>query len=87
LQPKWNHHDFHYGDDYSEEHPSRVASAAKKRAQEHHRSLNKGIISTLHSVTGKAGRVNVDALVPLVGWSARFCANFQLAPLQAPVRE
>jgi plasmid stability protein len=35
----------------------------KKRAEEHHRSLNKEIIVTLRSVTGDTHRVDVDALI------------------------
>ena len=35
----------------------------KKRAKEHHRSLNKEIISTLNSATGNVHRVDVDALI------------------------
>ena len=35
----------------------------KNRAKEHHRSLNKEIISTLNSATGNVHRVDVDALI------------------------
>jgi hypothetical protein len=35
----------------------------KKRAREHHRSLNKEIISTLNSATAQAHRLDVDALI------------------------
>jgi antitoxin FitA len=35
----------------------------KKRAEEHHRSLNKEIIATLKSTTGETHPVNVDALI------------------------
>lgn len=43
--------------------PAELHRRLKKRAQEHHRSLNKEIISTLHSATGKAQRVDVEALI------------------------
>jgi len=43
--------------------PSDLHRKLKKRAQEHHRSLNKEIISTLNNATGNVHRVDVDALI------------------------
>jgi len=43
--------------------PPELHRRLKKRAQEHHRSLNKEIISTLNSATGQAHRLDVDALI------------------------
>jgi len=43
--------------------PADLHRELKKRAEEHHRSLNKEIISTLHSATGKAQRVDIEALI------------------------
>jgi plasmid stability protein len=42
--------------------PADLHRRLKKRAEEHHRSLNQEIISTLKSVTGETHRVDVDAL-------------------------
>jgi plasmid stability protein len=43
--------------------PRDLHQKLKKRAKEHHRSLNKEIISTLNSATGNVHRVDVDALI------------------------
>ena len=43
--------------------PADLHRKLKKRAEEHHRSLNKEIISTLHSATGKTHRVDIEALI------------------------
>ena|SRR6266567_4652449 len=43
--------------------PADLHRKLKKRAEEHHRSLNKETISILHSATGKAHRVDIEALV------------------------
>jgi plasmid stability protein len=43
--------------------PADLHRELKKRAEEHHRSLNKEIISTLRSASGKAQRVDIEALI------------------------
>jgi plasmid stability protein len=43
--------------------PANLHRRLKKRAQEHHRSLNKEIISTLNSATANVHHVDVDALI------------------------
>jgi plasmid stability protein len=43
--------------------PADLHRKLKKRAEEHHRSLNKEIIATLKATTGKTHRVDVKALV------------------------
>jgi plasmid stability protein len=43
--------------------PADLHRAPKKRAKEHHRSLNKEIIATLKTTTGKTHRVDVEGLI------------------------
>jgi plasmid stability protein len=43
--------------------PSSLHRKLKKRAEEHHRSLNKEIIATLKSAAGETHPVDVDALI------------------------
>ena len=43
--------------------PADLHRELKKRAEEHHRSLNREIIATLKNATGKTQRVNVEALI------------------------
>jgi plasmid stability protein len=43
--------------------PADLHRELKKRAEEHHRSLNKEIIATLTITTGKTHRVDVEALI------------------------
>jgi plasmid stability protein len=43
--------------------PADLHRKLKKRADENHRSLNKEIIFTLQSATGKAQRVDIEALL------------------------
>jgi len=43
--------------------PAELHRQLKKRAEEHHRSLNKEIIATLKSATDKTHRVDVEALI------------------------
>jgi plasmid stability protein len=43
--------------------PADLHRKLKKRADENQRSLNKEIISTLQSATGKAQRVDIEALL------------------------
>jgi len=43
--------------------PTELHRELKKRAEEHHRSLNKEIIATLKNATGKTHRVDVEALI------------------------
>ena len=43
--------------------PAELHRELKKRAEEHHRSLNKEIIATLKTATGKTRRVDVEALI------------------------
>jgi len=43
--------------------PADLHRRLKKRAIEHHRSLNKEIIATLNSATGNVQHVDVDALI------------------------
>jgi len=50
----------------------------KKRAEEHHRSLNKEIIATLKSTTGETHPVDVDALI-LEARAARSKFNRQIS--------
>jgi plasmid stability protein len=52
---------FYNGDYYAEEYSGGLARELKKRAEEHHRSLNKEIIAMLKHATGKTHRVDVDA--------------------------
>jgi plasmid stability protein len=43
--------------------PAELHRELKKRAEEHHRSLNKEIIATLKTTIGKTYRVDVEALI------------------------
>jgi len=43
--------------------PADLHRQLKRRAREHHRSLNKEVIATLKSTTGETQPVDVDALV------------------------
>jgi len=43
--------------------PADLHRALKKRAEEHHRSLNREIIATLKSATGETHPVDVDTLI------------------------
>ena len=43
--------------------PADLHRELKKRAEEHHRSLNKEIIATLKNATGGTHRVDVQALI------------------------
>ena len=43
--------------------PADLHRELKKRAEEHHRSLNKEIIATLKTTTCKTHRVDVEALI------------------------
>jgi plasmid stability protein len=43
--------------------PADLHRELKKRAEEHHRSLNREIIATLKTATGKTHRVDVEALI------------------------
>jgi len=43
--------------------PADLHRELKRRAEEHHRSLNKEIIATLKSATTKTHRVDVEALI------------------------
>jgi plasmid stability protein len=43
--------------------PANLHRKLKKRAVEHHRSLNKEIIATLKNATGETHPVDVDALI------------------------
>ena len=43
--------------------PTDLHRELKKRAEEHHRSLNREILATLKSATGKTHRVDVQALI------------------------
>ena len=43
--------------------PADLHQELKRRAEEHHRSLDKEIIATLKTSTGKPHRVDVEALV------------------------
>ena len=43
--------------------PADLHRELKKRAEEHHRSLNREIIATLKSTTDKTHRVDVEALI------------------------
>jgi antitoxin FitA len=43
--------------------PEDLHRKLKKRAEEHHRSLNKEIIATLKSATGETHPVDVEALI------------------------
>ncbi len=43
--------------------PADLHRKLKKRAEEHHRSLNKEIIATLKITTGETHPVDVDALI------------------------
>jgi len=43
--------------------PADLHRELKRRAEEHHRSLDKEIIATLKTTTGKTHRVDVEALV------------------------
>ena len=43
--------------------PANLHRELKKRAEEHHRSLNGEIIATLKGATGKTHRVDVEALI------------------------
>ena len=43
--------------------PADLHRELKKRAEEHHRSLNKEVIATLKNATGKTHRVDIDALI------------------------
>ena len=43
--------------------PAELHRELKKRAEEHHRSLNKEVIATLKTTTGKTHRVDVEALI------------------------
>jgi plasmid stability protein len=42
--------------------PRQLHRQLKKRAQAHHRSLNREIIATLQSAAGETRRIDVDAL-------------------------
>jgi antitoxin FitA len=43
--------------------PADLHRELKKRAEEHHRSLNREIIATLKTATGKTHRVDVETLI------------------------
>jgi plasmid stability protein len=43
--------------------PAELHRELKKRAEEHHRSLNKEILATLESATSKTHRVDTKALI------------------------
>ena len=43
--------------------PADLHRELKKRADEHHRSMNREIIATLKSATGETHRVDVEALI------------------------
>ena len=43
--------------------PADLHRKLKKRAEKHHRSLNKEIIATLKSTTAETHLINVDALI------------------------
>ena len=43
--------------------PADLHRALKKRAEEHHRSLNREIIATLKSLTGETHRLDLDDLI------------------------
>jgi len=43
--------------------PAELHRQLKKRAEDHHRSLNKEIIATLKSATSKTHRVDVETLI------------------------
>jgi hypothetical protein len=54
---------FQNGDDYFEEHSSRLAPGTKKRAEENHRSLNREVLATLRSATNQSRRIEPAALI------------------------
>ena len=43
--------------------PAELHRELKKRAEEHHRSLNREILATLKNATSKTHRVNIKALI------------------------
>jgi len=43
--------------------PADLHRELKKRAEEHHRSLNREILATLESVTAKTHRLDVETLI------------------------
>ena len=43
--------------------PADLHRELKRRAEEHHRSLNREVIATLQTATGKTHRVDVEALI------------------------
>jgi plasmid stability protein len=43
--------------------PAELHRELKKRAEEHHRSLNREILATLKSATAKTHRLDVEALI------------------------
>ena len=43
--------------------PADLHRELKRRAEEHHRSLNREILATLKSVTAKTHRLDVEALI------------------------
>ena len=43
--------------------PAELHLELKKRAEEHHRSLNREILATLKNATSKTHRVNIKALI------------------------
>lgn len=43
--------------------PADLHRELKKRAEEHHRSLNREIIATLKSATGKTHRVDLEGMI------------------------
>jgi hypothetical protein len=60
---------FHNGDRHFEEHSGKLHRELKKRAEEHHRSLNKEIIATLKSATSGPIPFDPTKLEESVRWA------------------
>jgi plasmid stability protein len=60
LTPKWNRHGSAVATITAKNIPADLHRELKKRAEEHHRSLNKDIIATLKSATG--GNIRLDPI-------------------------
>ena len=63
LQPKWNRYGCKMPTITLKNIPADLHRELKKRAEEHHRSLNREILATLKTATGKTHRVDVEALI------------------------
>jgi plasmid stability protein len=67
--------------------PPDLHRALKKRAEEHHRSLNREIIATLKSATGATRRVDVGGLIREARAArAKFTRQISAAEIDAWIR-